>query len=201
MVSVAVEFNKRKRCDVKCPSCGLTNPPEAMKCDCGFNFKSDVKDAICQDKYASEAERQRRKILEGYNVLQGIEKNLAGKWKRFVNCILDGIFMLIIIVGAAQLFVSIGLDYIIQDARVYYLLIVISLTYYVLPECLYGKTLSKFITRTKVVTVSGSKPDFQSIIVRTVCRHIPFEPFSVLVNTVGWHDSISKTRVVNCNYD
>jgi len=175
---------------MNCPSCGLENRYDAESCDCGFNFKSDVKDAY-------EAERQRREKIEGYNVLQGIEKNLAGKWKRFANSILDGIFMLIIIVGVVQLFVLIRLDYIIQDARVYYLLIVTSLSYYVLPECLYGKTLSKFITRTKVVTVSGSKPDFLSIIARTACRHIPFEPFSVLVNTVGWHDSISKTRVVN----
>ena len=186
---------------MKCPSCGLTNPPEAIKCDCGFNFKSDVKDAIYKDKYAHEAERQRRELVEGYNMLQGIEKNLAGKWKRFVNSILDGIFLLIIIIVIVQLFVFIGLDYLIQDARVYYLLIVTSLIYYVLPECLHEKTLAKFITRTKVVTVSGSKPDFRSIIIRTACRQIPFEPFSVLVNTVGWHDSISKTRVVNCNYD
>lgn len=25
---------------MKCPSCGLTNPPDAIKCDCGFNFKT-----------------------------------------------------------------------------------------------------------------------------------------------------------------
>jgi len=23
---------------MKCPSCNLTNPPEAMLCDCGYNF-------------------------------------------------------------------------------------------------------------------------------------------------------------------
>lgn len=25
---------------IKCPACGLTNPPEAIRCDCGFNFKN-----------------------------------------------------------------------------------------------------------------------------------------------------------------
>ena len=27
---------------MKCPSCGLINPPEAIKCDCGFNFNKNV---------------------------------------------------------------------------------------------------------------------------------------------------------------
>jgi len=25
---------------VKCPSCSLTNPPDAIRCDCGFDFRT-----------------------------------------------------------------------------------------------------------------------------------------------------------------
>ncbi len=25
-----------------CPKCGLTNPPEAIRCDCGFNLKTEI---------------------------------------------------------------------------------------------------------------------------------------------------------------
>lgn len=28
---------------MKCPACGLTNPPEAIRCDCGYNLKTGVK--------------------------------------------------------------------------------------------------------------------------------------------------------------
>ena len=28
---------------MKCPDCGLTYPPNAIRCDCGFNFKTGVK--------------------------------------------------------------------------------------------------------------------------------------------------------------
>ena len=27
---------------MKCHVCGLTNPPEAIKCDCGYNFKTGM---------------------------------------------------------------------------------------------------------------------------------------------------------------
>ena len=126
-----------------------------------------------------------------------IEGNLAGKGKRFANLILDFIFLIIFLIGVSYLFVLIGLTKTIEDVNDYLFVIIIISIYYVSTEVLLGETIAKFITRTKVVTVSGSEPNILSIIVRTACRYIPFEPFSVLVNTIGWHDSISKTRVVN----
>ena len=27
---------------MKCPDCGLTNPPEAIRCDCGFDFRKNT---------------------------------------------------------------------------------------------------------------------------------------------------------------
>lgn len=70
------------------------------------------------------------------------------------------------------------------------------LVYYTLMEAGFGKTIGKFVTRTKVVTVSGEKPGVGRCLLRSVCRFIPFEPISVLTGT-GWHDSISGTIVVN----
>jgi hypothetical protein len=41
------------------------------------------------------------------------------------------------------------------------------------------------------------RPPFGTMVLRSLCRLIPFEPFSFLGSDArGWHDSITKTRVV-----
>jgi uncharacterized RDD family membrane protein YckC len=69
--------------------------------------------------------------------------------------------------------------------------------YYVVLEGTTGRTIGKLVTGTRVVTVNGGKPTFGQILGRTLARFIPFEPFSFLGSTnTGWHDRMSKTRVV-----
>lgn len=73
--------------------------------------------------------------------------------------------------------------------------------YWIIPEYLFGKSFAKFMTKTKVVTKTGNKPNLQTIIIRTFCRFIPFEAFSFLGNkAIGWHDSLPGTLVVQSNY-
>jgi hypothetical protein len=43
---------------MKCPSCGLTNPPEAMRCDCGFNFSKNIIDKPFQANVPSDRHHQ-----------------------------------------------------------------------------------------------------------------------------------------------
>ncbi|WP_075188159.1 RDD family protein [Teredinibacter haidensis] len=75
----------------------------------------------------------------------------------------------------------------------------IYLLYYLILESTTSRTLGKLITGTKVVNQQGLTPSFVQIVGRTFCRLIPFEIFSFLGDeTVGWHDSFSKTRVVKC---
>jgi hypothetical protein len=47
-----------------------------------------------------------------------------------------------------------------------------------------------------VVKHDGSRPNMKSIIIRTLSRLIPFEPFSFLTAERGWHDTLSVTYVV-----
>ena len=69
--------------------------------------------------------------------------------------------------------------------------------YYFLSEALGQRTLGKLITGTKVVTVNGTKPTLGAIAMRTLCRFVPFEPFSFFTrNPGGWHDKWSGTIVV-----
>ena len=71
--------------------------------------------------------------------------------------------------------------------------------YYFLPEALFGFTLGKLITGTRVVREQGGRPGALQIAGRTLVRMIPFEPFSFLFGdtTTGWHDTLSRTRVVD----
>lgn len=69
--------------------------------------------------------------------------------------------------------------------------------YYIGFESTTGRTPAKFITGTRVVTVDGKKPSFGQIVIRTLCRLIPFEAFSFLGKfPQGWHDRFSQTMVV-----
>jgi uncharacterized RDD family membrane protein YckC len=73
----------------------------------------------------------------------------------------------------------------------------ILLGYYLFFEGIWARTPGKFILGTEVISEDGSKPDLGRIFKRTLCRFIPFEAFSFLGSTpVGWHDSISGTRVI-----
>lgn len=136
---------------------------------------------------------------------------LASKWLRLANFILDYI---VIIIFSAMIGVVIGLYSELTGNYDLYNLIVLNdsvlvdyaftisiwLVYYTTMETLTERSLAKFITKTKVVLQDGSKPTFSKIFVRTLCRFIPFEAFSFIgEDAYGWHDSISKTYVVNIN--
>lgn len=73
-----------------------------------------------------------------------------------------------------------------------------TMTYYLFFEFLTQRTPGKFITRTVVIDEYGNKPEFTSILLRSLIRYIPFEALSCLdeKESYGWHDKWSKTWVV-----
>jgi uncharacterized RDD family membrane protein YckC len=74
---------------------------------------------------------------------------------------------------------------------------IIAFFYYVIFEYFTGKTIGKFIIKTRVLTDGGQKPTLKTIIVRTLCRFIPFEMISCInVRAHGWHNTLSKTIVL-----
>jgi uncharacterized RDD family membrane protein YckC len=58
-----------------------------------------------------------------------------------------------------------------------------------------GKTLGKLITGTRAVREDGTPISFGDAFKRTLCRIIPFEPFSAF-GYKPWHDSITNTIVI-----
>lgn len=72
------------------------------------------------------------------------------------------------------------------------------LAYYITFESMFGKTIGKMVTNTKVVMMDGTKPTLQKIVFRSLARIIPFEAFSLLSpNPRGWHDTLSDTIVID----
>lgn len=76
--------------------------------------------------------------------------------------------------------------------------IIIYITYaYLMEHYTGGKTIGKYITATSVVNLHCKRADAQTLLLRSLIRIIPFEPFSFLTAIdQGWHDKWTGTRVV-----
>jgi uncharacterized RDD family membrane protein YckC len=69
--------------------------------------------------------------------------------------------------------------------------------YYSLSEVVFGKSPSKFFTRTKVVDeISLQSPPALEVIRRSLCRMSPLDPFSYFSGQ-NLHDKLSSTCVVH----
>lgn len=126
---------------------------------------------------------------------------LAGKWRRFftwcidllcyyVLCLVAGV-VLALIFGQSILDKLDGLKGLLLTVPIFFL-------YYVGFEATLSRTIGKLIIGTKVLSTNGTRPTLKQVFLRTLCRHIPFEPFALFLSDsdVAWHDSIPKTKVV-----
>ena len=108
------------------------------------------------------------------------------------------LFILSYLVGA--LLGMLGLGGVIQAMGLMYGFAVFFI-YYAAQESLSGRTLGKLIVGTRVVDHRGAQPSAARVAARTLCRWIPGDPLSFffmgeLSRPTGWHDTISKTKVV-----
>jgi uncharacterized RDD family membrane protein YckC len=171
--------------------CKLTDAPADFESTCSF-FNEDAEQKSKHEQRVKETE---------------VLSRTASKGKRFANYMLDIFFYLVfsflfgVILGLMIAVLSPNsLGMFEQENKLldYALGLLAGLIYYSLFEFSTGRTLGKFITRTKVIMENGDKPDFKTIFIRSLCRFIPFEPFSFLGSeNTGWHDRFSKTLVVN----
>jgi uncharacterized RDD family membrane protein YckC len=135
------------------------------------------------------------------------ENVLASQGQRFLNVIIDLVFIYILVLSAGTTIVLIAeatnnfavsswvenMNFV--EIIAYGLLILFF--YYFLTEVYFSRTLAKLLTRTLVVKRDGSKPTVKMIFIRTLSRFIVFEGLSYLGSVSrGWHDSLSGTYVV-----
>ena len=132
---------------------------------------------------------------------------LASHGQRFANYLIDyicqvgmmfGIFMVVVMVaisnGNKEIISEIEA---VSDVVKYAFVSAIVLVYYNVMEVSFSVTIGKLVTGTLVVDRNGNKPSTDEILVRSICRLIPFEILSFIgPSGRGWHDTISKNYVV-----
>ena len=146
----------------------------------------------------SEFEKVKEDSTDERTKTHSVEENVVSSFSRFLNFIIDMLIGLVI-----AYFLSLIVDLFVQTSDQFLLQLYGYLfmsgtffAYYAIMEIKYQKTVGKFITKTKVVKVDGSRPETSDIIGRTFCRFIPFDRISFLFTKNGIHDYLSKTRVV-----
>jgi len=142
--------------------------------------------------------------------LAGGQRVLASKGQRFGNLIIDNVVTTVVSNGIGFL---LGAAYGVsqaaaggemnEEAQLTLQLIGTAIgiatviIYFIVAESLGQRSIGKLVTGTKVVNTAGGIPTFGQIVGRTFARFIPFEALSFLHDQpVGWHDSLSGTRVV-----
>lgn len=123
----------------------------------------------------------------------------ANKNTRFLNLLIDNVSLWILWILHVFLFEhwikSITGEGSALNNIIYFMLFYFS--YNFIFEFVFGRTIGKLLTGTKVIDYNGGKPNFKTLLIRNLCRLIPFDAVSFLVANRGWHDSISKTYVIN----
>ncbi|RXM40381.1 RDD family protein [Chryseobacterium sp. CH21] len=138
-----------------------------------------------------------------------VDRHKAPTGTRFLNYFLDRIFIQIIFYiffFAFALFYSIVFGEIISEEDIdnntsVAVSIIISyffvfFAYFFFMEYYLGKTIAKYITGTKVISIDGNQPTSLQIVGRIFSRMVPFDSLSFFGES-GWHDKWSETRVIN----
>ncbi|MDR2955436.1 MAG: RDD family protein [Prevotella sp.] len=130
------------------------------------------------------------------DIIKAEIKNTVSSGVRLINFIIDTLVWLVI---AFLLTFPLNAHKASHMIVSYFIIIISYILYYSISEIKYQRTLGKFITKTKVVTYNEEIPKNTDIIIRTVCRFIPFDQISFLFTRNGFHDMFSKTKVIKTN--
>ena len=145
--------------------------------------------------------------FESLEIHKQVLRKTVSLEKRLVNYLIDlvCVYLFSFIFGVMLGFILVilapsTLSFFEEDHKMvnYAFAFVVSMMYYTFLEFTTGRTIGKFITKTKVVKENGDIPGFGTLLLRSLCRLIPFEAFSFLgTDHSGWHDKLSKTKVIS----
>jgi uncharacterized RDD family membrane protein YckC len=132
-----------------------------------------------------------------------VGKIIASRKKRLLNEIIDLTFISFLfsinlaIYNYCSLWTNtLNFNIIFKNYEIF-ILILTYFFYYLLYEFLFNKTVGKFLTKTLVVSITGTKPKFWEILIRTFGRLIIIDFFTFFKNyPIGFHDKISETLVI-----
>jgi hypothetical protein len=124
-----------------------------------------------------------------------LPRTAATRGQRFFNLVGDSVCCILVFSLLFRIFprLSVGGG---DNTGLYVMMYACRSVYYVFFEALFGATPAKFLSETRTLNVDGSVPGFGKIVLRTLCRFVPFEPFSFFGEKGGWHDRWTDTVVV-----
>ena len=111
--------------------------------------------------------------LDDQDAREHVKRHLTSNGKRFANMLIDGIavyaltFLFGFIWGAT---ISYDSDF---EGGFFALIYLSGPLYYWVMESLTGKTIGKFVTRTKIVKEDGTQPTGINVLGRTLCLYLP----------------------------
>ncbi|UPL48263.1 RDD family protein [Hymenobacter sublimis] len=121
----------------------------------------------------------------------------ASKTRRFFNWLIDNIGVLLLISALIRW----GSPSTTTQLQLRLTSVGFLFVYYLATEYFFQRSLGKFLTHTLVVNRQDERPSLAAVFLRTLCRFIPLEPASLLLNKKRtWHDMLSGTKVVFINY-
>lgn len=132
---------------------------------------------------------QSTKLIKADETLQVIE---SSKWQRFLHFVLDSFLIIIIF---SYVFFQLTAR-VLNDTGNALIFISFGSIYFLLSEGIFKISPAKALTQSMVVHEDKAKVSFTRILGRTFARRIPLNPLSFL-GKKGWHDDLSKTRVVS----
>ena len=175
---------------VHCSECGAKNQ---------LTPGDDPKELRCGKCKKELGMRAVKRKMESAGVGLKQQMELATTGKRLANCLLDMFFFFLMAFLIGIVAAIIGLGDLLQSTNDSIFGLIVMLLYYAPQEALWGQTVGKRITGTKVVNEDGTELNLGKAVTRTLCRFIPFELFSFLGGQgrpKGWHDRITDTIVV-----
>lgn len=179
-----------------CRKCSHQRRDEHAQIHCSFANKTPDSEGNCAT-FLADPYLINEGVFDEFETDKFLES--AGNGKRFLNHIIDYTVYQILLIVVFIFLIIIERQEILNDQ---FVILTISFTllavYYTFMEYFTGgRTVGKYLTRTKVITNDGLEPSLKNCFIRTLCRFIPFEQFSFFGTTDGaWHDSIPNTRVV-----
>jgi uncharacterized RDD family membrane protein YckC len=134
-----------------------------------------------------------------------LNKEPASKGQRFVNYIIDFIMYLVFLFAfliLAAIIWQLIKEFADKNSKAFNTMFDISILslyapFYAFSEWVsHGRSVGKFITKTKAIRLDGNKFSLKDALLRSLIRLIPIEPFTAFSDRGPWHDRWTKTRVV-----
>lgn len=159
---------------------------------------------FCGNQFARRYPIWQRQFVSFKNDEDTIEFQSTTLGKRLINYAIDilAIMGLGFIIGIFFGRADFNSNFNFESTNEYLFGYLLIFLYYFSMEYMWGITLGKLATRTKVISLTNENINMLQIIWRTLCRFIPFEAFSILFSKSrrSWHDILSKTMVVDIEY-